>query len=128
MMVRSVGLPEPLELSVFSVDDSGFVDSPVERGGPIGHIRTPVSILVYGEIPAANAERTIIFYAHYDGQPLDPREWATPPWEPVLKDGRIYARSASDDKAPMEAPCAALDSLAAAKIPIRSHIKFVFEG
>src|SRR5262249_27760536 len=84
--------------------------------------------VVYGEIPAPNAQRTIIFYAHYDGQPLDPKEWATPPWEPVLKDDRIYARSASDDKAPFAAITAALDALAAAKIPLRSNIKFVFEG
>jgi acetylornithine deacetylase/succinyl-diaminopimelate desuccinylase-like protein len=84
--------------------------------------------VVYGEIPAHNAQRTIIFYAHYDGQPLDPKEWATPPWEPVMKDGRIYARSASDDKAPFAAISAALDALAAARIPLRSNIKFVFEG
>src|SRR5258708_4021332 len=84
--------------------------------------------VVFGEIAAPNAQRTIIFYAHYDGQPLDPKEWATPPWEPVLKDGRIYARSSSDDKAPFAAITAAIDALAAAKIPIRSNIKFVFEG
>src|SRR6185295_6931539 len=84
--------------------------------------------VVFGEIPVANPQRTIIFYAHYDGQPLDPKEWATPPWEPVLKDGRIYARSSSDDKAPIAAITAAIDALADAKIPIRSHIKFVFEG
>lgn len=100
-----------------------------KRGVKTQYLEVPgAPPVVYGEIPAANAERTIVFYAHYDGQPLDPKEWATPPWEPVLKDGRIYARSASDDKAPIEALCAALDALAAAKIPIRSHIKFVFEG
>jgi acetylornithine deacetylase/succinyl-diaminopimelate desuccinylase-like protein len=46
----------------------------------------------------------------------------------VLRDGRIWARSASDDKAPFAAIAAALDALAAAKIPIRQNIKFVFEG
>ena len=105
--------------------------------------------MVYGEIVTPGAVRTVIFYAHYDGQPLDPKEWATPPWEPVLrdrpleKDGRvialpaagridpewrIYARSASDDKAPLAALAAALDALQAARIPLRSNIKFVFEG
>jgi acetylornithine deacetylase/succinyl-diaminopimelate desuccinylase-like protein len=109
--------------------------------------------VVYGEIPTPGATRTLIFYAHYDGQPLDPKEWATPPWEPVLrdrpleKDGRvvtlpasgaatgkidpewrIYARSASDDKAPIAAISTALDGLKAAHIPLRSNIKFVFEG
>ena len=100
-----------------------------KRGVKTQYLEVPnAPPVVYGEIPAANAERTVIFYAHYDGQPLDPREWATPPWEPVLKDGRIYARSASDDKAPIAAISTALDALAAAKIPIRSNIKFVFEG
>jgi acetylornithine deacetylase/succinyl-diaminopimelate desuccinylase-like protein len=104
---------------------------------------------VYGEMVTAGAARTVIFYAHYDGQPLDPKEWTTPPWQPVLrdrpleKDGRvialpaagkidpewrIYARSASDDKAPLAAMAAALDALQAARIPLRSNIKFVFEG
>ena len=41
----------------------------------------------------------INFYAHYDGQPVDPAQWATPPWSPVIQDGRLYGRSASDDKA-----------------------------
>jgi acetylornithine deacetylase/succinyl-diaminopimelate desuccinylase-like protein len=104
---------------------------------------------VYGEILTPGATRTLIFYAHYDGQPLDPKEWVTPPWEPVVrdraldKDGRvialpaagkidpewrIYARSASDDKAPLAAISTALDALKAARIPLRSNIKFVFEG
>src|SRR3982751_4782367 len=79
---------------------------------------------VYGELRTPGATRTIVFYAHYDGQPLDPKEWTTPPWEPVVRNGslekdgrvvalpetgpidaewRIYARSASDDKAPLSA-------------------------
>ena len=95
------------------------------------------------------AKRTLVFYAHYDGQPLDPKEWATPPWQPVLRDGRldrdakvvplhangpinpewrIYARAASDDKAPVIAILTALDALKAARIPLGSNIKLVFEG
>jgi len=84
--------------------------------------------VVFGEIATANTARTVIFYAHYDGQPLDPKEWSAPPWQPVLRDGRIYARSASDDKAPIIALATALDALKAAAIPLRSNIKFVFEG
>jgi acetylornithine deacetylase/succinyl-diaminopimelate desuccinylase-like protein len=100
-----------------------------KRGVKTRYLEVPgAPPVVYGEIPAANAARTIIFYAHYDGQPLDPKEWATPPWEPVIRDGRIYARSASDDKAPIIAITSALDALRAAKLPLRSNIKFVFEG
>src|SRR5207245_3736867 len=72
--------------------------------------------------------RTVVFYAHYDGQPLDPKEWATPPWQPVIRDRRIYARSASDDKAPIIALVTALDALHASKIPLNANIKFVLEG
>jgi acetylornithine deacetylase/succinyl-diaminopimelate desuccinylase-like protein len=84
--------------------------------------------VVFGAIESPEAARTVIFYAHYDGQPLDPKEWATPPWHPVLRDGRIYARSASDDKAPIVALATALDALRAAGLPLHSNIKFVFEG
>src|SRR5580704_11212086 len=84
--------------------------------------------VVFGEIDTPGATRTLVFYAHYDGQPLDPKEWATPPWQPVVRDSRIYARSASDDKAPVIAILTALDALQAARIPPRSNIKLVFEG
>jgi acetylornithine deacetylase/succinyl-diaminopimelate desuccinylase-like protein len=106
--------------------------------------------VVYGEIPTPGSERTVVFYAHYDGQPLDPKEWATPPFQPVLRDKsleaggklvplpaegqlidpewRIYGRSASDDKAPIIAIAAALDALKASHIEPAANIKFVFEG
>src|SRR4051812_29005308 len=83
---------------------------------------------VYGEIATPGAARTIVFYAHYDGQPLDPKEWATPPWQPTVKGDRLYARSASDDKAPILAIATALDALKTAAIPLRSNVKFIFEG
>ncbi len=105
--------------------------------------------VVFGEIDTPGATRTLMFYAHYDGQPLDPKEWATPPWQPVFRDRpldqdgrvvplpasgridpewRIYARSASDDKAPIIGISAALDALTAARITLRSNVKFIFEG
>ena len=105
--------------------------------------------VVYGEIRTPGATRTIIFYAHYDGQPLDPKEWATPPWQPVFRnrplekggdvialpstgpfdpEWRLYARSASDDKAPIIAITSALDALKSAGSALHSPLKFVFEG
>ena len=109
----------------------------------------PVS--VYGELNTPGAARTLLFYAHFDGQPVDPPEaWATPPFEPTLRSGRlednapiipwqsasypladdarIYARSASDDKAPIVAMLAAIDALRAANIPLSANIKFFLEG
>jgi len=106
--------------------------------------------VVFGEIRAPGASRTIVFYAHYDGQPLDPKEWASPPFDPVLRDKpvqdggktiplpaagqafdpewRLYARGAGDDKAPIITMLTALDAMRAAGIQPRSNIKFAFEG
>ena len=106
--------------------------------------------VVFGEIRTPGATRTIGFYAHYDGQPLDPKEWTTPPFTPALRnkaieaggtviplpaagtpfdpESRIYARGAADDKAPIIAQLAALDAMRAAGIAHRSNIKFMFEG
>ena len=106
--------------------------------------------VVFGEIRTSGATRTIVFYAHYDGQPLDPKQWATPPFTPTLRDGqvenggkviplpaagtpfnpewRLYARAAGDDKAPIVAMMAALDAIRAAGLETKSNVKFVFEG
>ena len=84
---------------------------------------------VYGELRVPGASRTLAFYAHYDGQPVDPAQWkVTEPWKPVLRDGRIYGRSASDDKAAIVAMMAALDALKAGSVRLGSNIKFLFEG
>ncbi|HUE24813.1 MAG TPA: M20/M25/M40 family metallo-hydrolase [Bryobacteraceae bacterium] len=100
-----------------------------KRGVPTPLLAVPdAPAVVFGDIHTPGAARTVIFYAHYDGQPLDPKEWATPSWQPVLRDGRIYARSASDDKAPIIAIATALDALKSAGILLRANIKFVFEG
>jgi acetylornithine deacetylase/succinyl-diaminopimelate desuccinylase-like protein len=105
---------------------------------------------VYGELRSPGATRTVVFYAHYDGQPVDTGRWASRPWSPVLRDGplsatarqlpfpaaggrfdpewRIYARSASDDKAPIVAMLAALDALRALSIRPSVNLKFFLEG
>jgi acetylornithine deacetylase/succinyl-diaminopimelate desuccinylase-like protein len=89
--------------------------------------------VVYGQITVPGAQHTIVFYAHYDGQPVTPSEWeGGSPFTPVIRevDGepRIYARSAGDDKAAIFAQLTALDALRAAKIPFRANIRFVWEG
>ena len=84
--------------------------------------------LVYATLPARNAKTTIAFYAHYDGQPVDPAQWTSPPWQPVVRESRIYARSASDDKAPIIAMLTALDALKSVKANPSVNLKFVLEG
>ena len=94
---------------------------------------TTVPPVVFGEIKTPNAKRTIVFYAHYDGQPVTPSEWETgQPFTPVVKqvDGepRIYARGAGDDKAAIFAQLTALSALESAHIPLQANIRFVWEG
>ncbi|HXN21998.1 MAG TPA: M20/M25/M40 family metallo-hydrolase [Candidatus Dormibacteraeota bacterium] len=111
--------------------------------------------VIFGKLSAPDAKRTVIFYAHYDGQPVDPAAWTDgKPFEPVLRtnsiaaagkaipfpgpaadtqvtysdDWRIYARSASDDKSPIVALLAALDALRAKKIPLRVNLKVILDG
>ncbi|MGH9722058.1 MAG: M20/M25/M40 family metallo-hydrolase [Bryobacteraceae bacterium] len=101
--------------------------------------------VVYGEIAAPQSRRTLVFYAHYDGQPVDPKEWDGAPFRPVLRDGvrevsmpaaggrfnpewRMYARSASDDKGTIVAMMAALDAMRAAGRAPAVNLKFFFEG
>jgi acetylornithine deacetylase/succinyl-diaminopimelate desuccinylase-like protein len=121
------------------------------RGVPARLVSIPgANPVVFGEIKTPGAARTIVLYAHYDGQPLDPKEWTNPPFQPTLrtalieKDGqviplpspgtpfnpewRLYARSAGDDKAPIVAILSALDAIRAAGLKMKSNIKFAFEG
>jgi acetylornithine deacetylase/succinyl-diaminopimelate desuccinylase-like protein len=94
---------------------------------------------VFGELRTPGAKRTIVMYAHYDGQPVVRSEWKTDPWTPTLvgqrnngsdydPETRIYARSASDDKGPIVAMMAALDALRAANRKPAVNLKFFFEG
>ena len=89
--------------------------------------------VVFGEIKTPNAKDTIVFYAHYDGQPVTSSEWeGNAPFTPVIRkvngEDRIFARSASDDKGAIMAQLAALDALRAAQIAFRSNIRFIWEG
>jgi acetylornithine deacetylase/succinyl-diaminopimelate desuccinylase-like protein len=77
--------------------------------------------------------KTILFYCHYDGQPVDAKKWQqADPFEPVIRgegvDARIYARSASDDKAPIVALLAALDALKRAGLEPTANIRLILDG
>jgi acetylornithine deacetylase/succinyl-diaminopimelate desuccinylase-like protein len=83
--------------------------------------------VVYGELTVPGATRTVVFYAHYDGQPVNPAEWRTgDPFKPIQEGDRLYGRSTSDDKAAILAMAGALDALKDGKLS--SNIKFFFEG
>lgn len=116
------------------------------RGVEIKLLRVPGSpAVVYGSLRAPGVRPTVGIYAHYDGQPAEGEEWQNPPFNPVLRDvdghplnlqsevdypdeARIYARSAGDDKAPIQAVLSALDALNAAKVQLSVNVKFLFDG
>lgn len=105
---------------------------------------------VYGELRRPGATRTLVLYAHYDGQPVDAAQWQDPPWTPTLRDKalyqggkvipfptagqradgewRIYARSASDDKLSIITMLSALDAMKASGFTSSVNLKFFFEG
>jgi acetylornithine deacetylase/succinyl-diaminopimelate desuccinylase-like protein len=101
--------------------------------------------VVVAELAAPNAKRTISFYAHYDGQPVDVSQWKSEPWKPMMRDQagndidwrnakaidpewRLFARSSGDDKAPIVAMLAALDAMRDAGLKPSVNLRFFFEG
>ena len=104
-----------------------------KRGIAAEILETTGNPLVYGSLTVPGATRTVLFYCHYDGQPVDRSKWRQPdPFIPVTRgegaDARIYARSASDDKAPIVAILSALDAMKSANLAPTSNVKFIFEG
>ena len=83
---------------------------------------------VYGEKIIDKNLPTVLVYGHYDVQPADPYAlWDTPPFEPVIKEGKIYARGASDDKGQVYLHIKALETMVATK-QLPCNIKFLIEG
>ncbi|HEV7383506.1 MAG TPA: M20/M25/M40 family metallo-hydrolase [Phenylobacterium sp.] len=106
---------------------------------------TPPS--VYAELKTPGAKRTVVFYAHYDGQPIGQKGWISTPFEPSMRtalpeakpvdwkgaaaldpDWRLFARSAGDDKGTIQAFISAFDALRAAGIKPSVNIKLLYEG
>ena len=88
--------------------------------------------VVYGAIDTPGAVHTILLYAHYDGQPVTPADWDTPPFAAPVRllngEPRVYARGAGDDKAAIFAQLSALDALKASGIALHANIRFLWEG
>ncbi|MEW6240717.1 MAG: M20/M25/M40 family metallo-hydrolase [Chloroflexota bacterium] len=75
------------------------------------------------------SDKTLLFYNHYDVQPPEPLElWETPPFEPTLRDGKLYGRGVSDDKSHITARLFALDALLAELGELPCNVKFIIEG
>src|SRR3989454_4235174 len=121
------------------------------RGFAAEILETDVNPLVYGELRLSGASRTILWYAHYDGQPFDSKLWKQESaFKPIMRDGRmedgakeipnfaslktfpegarVYARSASDDKAPIIALLSAIDALRGSGQQPKSNVRLILDG
>jgi acetylornithine deacetylase/succinyl-diaminopimelate desuccinylase-like protein len=113
------GLTECANLVVEMLQGRGFTVDLIQAGGP------PV---VYAE-RRGTSDKTLLIYNHYDVQPPEPLElWESPPFEPTLRDGKLFGRGVSDDKGQFTARLLAIDSLLATAGELPCTVKFVVEG
>jgi acetylornithine deacetylase/succinyl-diaminopimelate desuccinylase-like protein len=102
------------------------------RGMGVEHVEvspTGGHPVVYGDWLHAEGAPTVLVYGHYDVQPVDPLElWDSPPFEPTVRDGRILARGAADDKGQIHMHLRATEAILATKGRLPVNLRFLFEG
>ena len=110
---------------------ASFVADRLRRAGLSGveQLSTGGHPAVFGEIITDPALPTFLVYGHYDVQPPDPLEkWKTPPFEPDIRDGRLYARGVSDDKGPLLIPILVAEAFMREEGRLPVNLKVLIEG
>lgn len=98
------------------------------RGFDVRIMDTPGAPVVFGE-RKGRSDKTLLIYNHYDVQPPEPLElWESPPFEPSLRDGKLYGRGVSDDKGHIVSRLFAIDALLDTEGELPCNIKFIIEG
>jgi acetylornithine deacetylase/succinyl-diaminopimelate desuccinylase-like protein len=98
------------------------------RGFEVHIMDTRGAPVVFGE-RKGKSNKTLLVYNHYDVQPPEPLElWETPPFEPSLRNGKLYGRGVSDDKGHIVSRLFAIDSILATAGELPCNIKFIIEG
>lgn len=99
-----------------------------KRGFEVTIMDTKGAPVVFGQRPG-KSQKTMLVYNHYDVQPPEPLElWESPPFEPALRDGKLYGPGVIDDKAHITARLHAIDALLAENGELPCNIKFIIEG
>jgi len=116
---QGIGLKECANLVADMLRARGFTAEIMDTEG------APV---VYGE-RKGKADKTLLFYNHYDVQPPEPLElWESPPFEPSLRNGKLYGRGVSDDKSHIVSRLHAIDAILASQGELPCNVKFIIEG
>ncbi|MGD8190683.1 M20/M25/M40 family metallo-hydrolase [Brevibacillus ginsengisoli] len=116
----NIGIRECAELLKDMMEECGIHVRLIETAG------YPV---VYGEIMREENDFTVLIYGHYDVQPPDPiEEWLSPPFEPTIRDGRIYCRGVGDNKGQLMAQVLAIKTYLDSYGELPVNVKMVFEG
>ena len=108
-----------------------WVSARLREAGPIAVRTLPTDghPVVYGEWLGAPKAPTLLVYGHYDVQPPDPLErWLSEPFEPEVRDGRLYGRGVSDNKGPMLIPLKVAQAYFLTRGALPVNVKFIFEG
>jgi acetylornithine deacetylase/succinyl-diaminopimelate desuccinylase-like protein len=117
---QNLGMAEASDLVASLLEDAGFTTQRLDVEG------APTAI--YGE-QRGRSPFTLLLYNHYDVQPADPLElWDSPPFEPTVRDGKLYARGASDNKGEIATRLAAMRALRAAYGELPITLRWIIEG
>ena len=117
---QQLGIRETAAIEERFLQEAGLDPRIIETGG---------EPLVYGEWLGAPGKPTVLFYGHYDVQPPEPLElWETPPFEPVIRDGRIFARGVADNKAQHFSHIAAIKAWMETTGSLPVNVKVLLEG
>ncbi len=121
---QNLGMKECAALVAGMLRKRGFTAEIMPTGNEFGE-GAPV---VLGE-RKGKSDKTLLFYNHYDVQPAEPLElWETPPFEPSLREGKLYGRGASDDKGHIVSRLFAIDALLNELSLLPCNVKFIIEG
>ncbi|MBU4226501.1 MAG: M20/M25/M40 family metallo-hydrolase, partial [Chloroflexi bacterium] len=121
---QNLGMKECAALVAGMLRKRGFTTEIMPTGNEFGE-GAPV---VLGERKGKN-DKTLLFYNHYDVQPPEPLElWETPPFEPTLREGKLFGRGVSDDKGHIVSRLFAIDALLNEFSELPCNVKFILEG
>ncbi len=119
---QRVGIEECAKMLIHMMEEVGIRAEALPMGG---ESNPP---LVYGEISAEGARKTLLVYGHYDVQPPEPLDaWESPPFEPTIRNGRMYGRGTADNKGQMFAHLKAVEAVLRTGSRLPVNLKFMFD-